>query len=213
MKDILILKDNFVQIEDKTLTVILPLTIPEFNIIYETIPDGNKVLSYVALLGSYNSHIAIKGLTGNEAHEAACKNVNLPLDFNAEPTVDKKVKDALKVFDDHYKHGVFGVIKELYKSYELTRQSISLINAVLHNSQKAIKEKLKGDLKEEDVKSLTASANDIIITSSKVRDIASAMESDISNLKLIEAKVIAAETNEIEPLGGGSIPKTARRNG
>ena len=206
MKDITILKDNFINIEDNTMVIHLQLSIAEFNAVYRS-TNGKKKLSYVGLICSYNSDINIKGLVGEEAHIAACKKVGLPLDF----TVDEQVKAAIKYYNKHYSHGVIGILKELHRSFELTRDSISMINSILYNYQRAIKNKLKGELTDEEAITLNSNISNIISNTSKVRDISGNLEDDINNLKKIEAKVVAVENKVTIPLGGGVIPKSALR--
>ena len=206
MKDITILKDNFINIADNTMVVYLQLSIKEFKDVY-TSDDGIKKLSYVALLGNYNSDISIKGLTGKEAHEAACKKLGLPLTYKP----DDKVIAALKYYNKHYSHGVIGILKELYRSFELTRDSVSMINSILYNYQRAIKNKLKGDLTDEEAITLNSNISNIISNTSKIREISSKLDEDITNLKKIQAKVVAVENKTISPLGGGKVPKSALR--
>ncbi len=209
MIDITTLIDNFVDVKDNTLNISVTLSIPEFSKVFNQTDKkrGKQELTYVALLGSYKSEINIKGLTGSEAHIAVCKKVGLPTDYK--PTAD--VKAAIKYYNKHYSFGVIGILKELNRSFELTRVSINMINSILYNYQRAIKTKLAGELTDEEVTTLNNQIKSIIDNTSQIRNISGNLETDISNLKKIEAKVVTIETKSITPLGGGNVPKSAMR--
>ena len=209
MIDIMTLVDNFVDVKDNSLTISVSLSIPEFSIIFNQANKelGKQELTYVALIGSYKSEINIKGLTGGEAHIASCKRVGLPIDYK--PTED--VLSAIKYYNKHYSYGVIGILKELNRSFELTRVSINMINSILYNYQRTIKSKLAGELTDEEVTTLNNQIKSIIDNTSQIRNISGSLESDITNLKKIEAKVVSIEKKSVTPLGGGSVPKSAMR--
>jgi len=206
MRDLVTLKGYEVDITDEAVIVKLPLYIKEFKTLLQ-LENGLKYLSYVALISSHKSELVIKGLTGKELHLAACHKTNLN-------PVDKfpiEVDAAIEYFTKFYDSGITGTIKELYKSFEITRRFISTLNNIMNDYQ--IKSALKTiDLNsEEEVNSFTKQTGAILDFSTKVRNIATSLDDEVSKLKVIEAKVNAEDKKRDLPKGGGSIPQSANR--
>jgi hypothetical protein len=211
MKDILVLENNAIKVEDKTVIINMQLSIREFADVYyqEDKKFGLMELSYVAFTCSYNSPLVIKGITGAELHDAACAKIGLPKHY----VPSEKAKKAQAYFKEHYAGGVFGIITELYKSFEITRGSIEMLNAISYRYQQAIKQKLTGDIDDKVILELSKQLEFIINNAGKIRDINSSLDGDITKLKSLQAKIVAVETNAVTPLGGGSISKSANRTG
>lgn len=210
MNDIIQLNNNLnLELTQDYFNINLALSIPEFATIASQ-PNKDKAkleLAYVALSSSYKSDLIMKGLSDKELHNAICTRLSLPVDFEVTP----EIKNAIDEYKKHYNYGVFGTIAELYKSFEITRNSIAIINNILYKTQESVKNKLKGDLTIEETSTLVGNAKEIIGYVTSIQSIASNLDKSINDLKIISEKVVAVENKEQRAYGGGKVPKTARR--
>lgn len=209
MNDIITLEKNKVSLTSNDVIINVSLHIPEIYNLIKTYGEelGIKYITYITFINSYKSDLVIKGLIGEELLEGARIKANLPVGFI--PTED--IKEASNAFKKHYSKGLPGLIKEIYRSFEITRESTELINNISNGLQKALKEQIKGNVDSKSLGATSTIIKDIISNVKYIRDIANSLDEDISKLKALENKLGALEKHKIVVQGDGTLPKTATR--
>lgn len=202
-------KGYMIDLDSQMVTVSLPLTIPEFRAVlndYKTQEEGLKALSYVANIAHYGSSVNIIGLTGSERREDIKLNLGLSKNFKE----TNKIKLAILKFDEHYSKGVFGLLKELNISYEVTRSSIAIINEslnmLLHDVQNA--QRLKTDTPE----TIMTKIKSVMDATGAVRGLTNGLSGDIQSLKDLEGLLLSEIQDNIQLYGGGRVPLSSQVN-
>lgn len=209
MKPTIQLNDRAVDLDGNEVTIRFTLLNHNFSTLYKR-ENGKELLAYVALTNSYKSPFVMKGLSDKELHIAACKSLGLPVDYSPDTLVQECIKD----FNKNFSYGVFGVIKEVYKGFELTRGTLSIINDVLIEYQKQVKDKLhtpvSSDDDKEEKKSVLNELKDITGNIKLLLSIAADLDEQTNKIRKIENKLESAETKKLRAQGNATIPRSAR---
>jgi len=210
-------KSYHLDLDSNTVMVNIPLSVKVFRDVlssYRKKDDGLKALAYVANSAHYGSPANLSGTTGNEKREDIFINLDIPEDFK----FTKEVTLAIKYFENHYNKGIYGLFKELNKSYEMTRETISVLNSslkiVIRDVQKkaaAIESgKVNTDNEGDTSTGLLDSIDTINKAISKVRELTSGLGSDIESLKKLEEILVSEESMLEDIYGGGTVPDSAK---
>lgn len=197
-------------ITSKSTLVSLPLSVKEFNAVYSDYDNykdkdyGLKALSYVANMCHYGSPGNIIGLNQAELRQDTLSNLGLPNDF----VETNNIKLAMKVFNLHYSKGIFGLFKELNKSFELTRDSISIVNISLDALSKDIKNQQQ--LKTDSPDAILNKIKTVMEAITQVRTLTTTLSSDVQSLREIQGILLSEEEVSGELYGGGSIPLSSQ---
>ena len=171
---------------------------------YKTKEEAYKMLTYVVNIAHYGSPSNIIGLTGKERRLDVCRNLGLPLTF----TESNNIKLAILEYNKNYNKGVFGLFKELNNSYEMTRESVEIINDSLKDLVKDIKLQQKSKTASPDV--VLQKIKDVNGAISQVRELTTGLSKDIEQLRSLEELMLSEEAIQIELYGGGFIPESAK---
>ena len=194
-------------LDSNTVKVILPLTIPEFRDVfkdYKTEEEGLKALSYVANIAHYGSPGNIIGLTPEELRIDTLNNLGLGKSFKE----TQKIKKAIIKYNSLYSKGVFGLFKELHRSFELTRKSVSIVNGSLDALTKNLKNQQLTKTSSPDV--LITDVKTVMDAISQVRRITADLSKDINALKEIEGILLSEQEVNETLYGGGSLPHSSK---
>ena len=200
-------KSYMIDMDNKLTIVSLPLSIPEFKTLYfkyDKPEDGLKALSLVANVGHYGSPGNITGLTQKEIISDAKQ--NLGITTKIEQT--NEFKRALIVFEKHYSKGIFGMFKEINKTFELTRRSVKVINLSLEAMTKDLENQQK--LKTDSPAEIIIKIKEVISAVTNVRELTSELSKDVESLKQIEKILLSEDETSVELYGGGTIPDSAK---
>lgn len=219
MRDILNFqkKSYKLDLESNLVVAHMSLSIKAFRDVlnsYDKEEDGLLALTYVANMSHYGSPANLSGDTGQEKIDDIKLNLDIPEDFVFTPEVDK----AIKYFEGRYNKGVYGLFKELNKSYEMTRETISILNSSLKIVIKDVQKKAQAiengetnsDKDADNAAALLSSIDTINKAVSKVRELTSGIGADVEELKKLEEVLVSEEATLEEIYGGGTIPDSAR---
>lgn len=200
-------KSYLLDLTSGNVLVNLPLGTKAFKDVLNAYADqeeGLKMLTYVVNIAHYGSPANIIGLRGKERRRDVCSNLGLPDDYEE----TDKIKRAIKAYDKHYNKGIFGLFKELNNSFEMTRESIEIVNDSLKDLVQDVKsqQKLKTaspDVVLEKIKSINGAIT-------QVRDLTTSLSNDVEQLKQIESLLLSEEAVNLEVYGGGYVPDSAK---
>jgi len=196
-------------VKSNTALISMPLSIKEFKDVfndYSNEEDGLKALAYVANIAHYGSPGNIVGLTGRELIADVKDNLGLPQSFKE----TNKIKLAIIAYNKHYNRGVFGLFKELNKSFDMTRNSISVINVSLEDIMRDVKNQQK--LKDVSPAEILTKIKTVIDAISQVRQLTNDLSSDVQKLREIEGILLSEEETSAQLYGGGTIPQSSKVN-
>ena len=200
-------RSYILDLDSNAVLISLSLSIPEFRDVfkdYNTEEEGLKALSYVANISHYGSPGNIIGLTHDELIADTLENLGLSRNFKE----TQKIKKAIIKYNSLYSKGVFGLFKELHRSFELTRQSINIVNVSLSDISKDIKKQQQLKTASPDI--LMGSIKTVMDAINQVRKVTADLSKDINSLKEIEG-ILLSEVEVNETLyGGGSVPQSSR---
>ena len=195
-----------VELKEGTAIVSLPLSVKEFRAIFESTNDeelARKYIAYAVNYGHYGSFVNLHGLTGNEKHRAICANLGLPEAYKP----NTLVKKAIKKVEEEFLHGIFGTFKEVRKSYELTRESMVIINNLTHKSITLLKKQDVSTI--DDVKAINSLTGLLMNQLSEIRNMVATVSDDVDKIKAIEDRLLIIEERKIVPRGADRVPKSA----
>ncbi len=187
----------------------LPLGIKEFKAVLEeckTEEDGLRALAYVVNVAHYGSPGNIIGLTDRELRDDIKYNLGFPASFKE----SNKIKLAIIKYNEYYNRGVFGLFKELNRNFDMTRDSIGVINSSLTDILKDVKNQQK--LKTDSPDAILVKIKTIMDGIGQIRSLTSTLSDDIQKLKEIEGILLSEEETSAQLYGGGTIPHSSRVN-
>jgi hypothetical protein len=200
-------RSYILDLDSNTAVISLPLSIPEFRDVfkdYNTEEEGLKALSYVANIAHYGSPGNIIGLTEKELKNDTIENLGLSRNFKE----TQKIKKAIIKYNALYNKGVFGLFKELHKSFELTRKSINIVNISLADLNANIKKEQQLKTASPDV--LMGNIKNVMDAITQVRQITSGLSKDINALKEVEGILLSEQEVNETLYGGGTVPQSSR---
>jgi len=198
-----------INLDSGSATVSLPLLVKEIRDVYNKYKNKDEALKYISYalyMKHYRSEGNIQGLTENEKHKRACYNLELPNEYK--PTED--IIQLMEYINYDMTKGIYGLLIQTNKNFELTRQTVVLLNKASEIQLEAITAILdKNVITKEEAIQLSTASKELLGNLKEARNLNLTLDGDIKVYKELVAKLIKTETNIALAHGGGQIPETA----